>query len=275
MSAQSTPYRLHKQVNEILRSSFKPPRGRVPNPDDQVLIDAELEYLRVAAMCHDTHPETQIGEEEITRLDRRRHRIKDFILDTPAAGLRGAAVQIRMLLDPNEGVDLNSPSEERAARSILAVLEREEPGPRHKFTPYRPPSSKTTPASAVRIARGKPRRVPGIYWYDRRERGIVQFGDHEISIDLQFARAWAEAKEDRWVVRHWWPGMPKDAAGVPLWPAYYPGHPDVNNCTSHHATREEAVAAVKAIISSLMAAPEGNVIPLLPRSTDEPGPNAA
>lgn len=128
---------LRKKVDRILQTVWSPPAEPVPNPDDTALIAAAWEFRRLQRFnrvvegrrtSNENRAVFRANEREIARLDNRWNALFDFIYETPAAGLAGAAVKLRMLTDRQVGVcDLldDAGTEADALRDIRRVVERE------------------------------------------------------------------------------------------------------------------------------------------------------
>src|SRR5262245_55896248 len=103
---------LHQRIDHILESVWAPPEGRTPNPDDRALIHAASEFRKlqklVAALERARGDERCAGfrmtERAMARLDARWNALFEFIYRTPAAGLDGVALKLRMLTDPHVGI---------------------------------------------------------------------------------------------------------------------------------------------------------------------------
>src|SRR5215813_8899192 len=124
---------LRGKVDHILDSAWSPPSGPISNPDDSVLVAgfAEFEKLREQsvrlerARRRKEHPAVfRQTERELARLYARMGDLFNFIYLTPAAGLIGAAIKLRMLTHYAIDVDCKD-AEIEAFFDVLRVIERE------------------------------------------------------------------------------------------------------------------------------------------------------
>ena len=126
---------VREAVDQILQSIWTPPAEPMPNSDDVVLLAAAWEFRRLQRFSRglergrgrEERP-VRATEREISRLDTRWNALFDFIHLTPAAGLAGAAIKLRMLTDREIGIgDLleNAEAELTALRDVRRVVERE------------------------------------------------------------------------------------------------------------------------------------------------------
>jgi hypothetical protein len=125
---------LRKKVDRILESVWTPPDGPMPNPDDSVLIAAMEEFRKLqkfsdrlerARRRKEHGAVSRQTERELDRLDARWNALFEFIYRTPAAGMTGAAVKLRMLTDRDIGLSEQDEVEGEALRDILRIVERE------------------------------------------------------------------------------------------------------------------------------------------------------
>jgi hypothetical protein len=124
---------LRGKVDRILGSAWVPPSVPISNPDDSVLVAgfAEFEKLREQsdqlerARRGKEHPAVfRQTEREIARLYARMDELFNFIYLTPAAGLIGAAIKLRMLTHYDMDIDCED-AEIEAFFDVLRVVERE------------------------------------------------------------------------------------------------------------------------------------------------------
>jgi hypothetical protein len=126
---------LRQKVDRILESVWAPPDAPVKNPDDTVLIAAEREFRRLQRFeqwlsRHRRPAEHRAAflatERELDRLSPRWNALYEFIYSTPAAGLVGAAVKLRLLTDDAIGLSesCSDEAEGEALRDIHRVIER-------------------------------------------------------------------------------------------------------------------------------------------------------
>ena len=99
---------LRQKVDRILESVWAPPDAPVENPHDTVLIAAAREFRRLQRFedwLNRTRGRAEhraaflATERELDRLSPRWNALYEFIYTTPAAGLVGAAVKLRLLTD--------------------------------------------------------------------------------------------------------------------------------------------------------------------------------
>jgi hypothetical protein len=127
---------LRQKVDRILQSVWAPPDAPVKNPDDTVLIAAEREFRRLQRFEHylnrgrgraEHRAAFLATERELDRLSPRWNALYELIYSTPAAGLVGAAVKLRLLTDDAIGLSesCSDEAEGEALRDILRVVQRE------------------------------------------------------------------------------------------------------------------------------------------------------
>ena len=124
---------LRAKVDRILDSAWTPPSGPIPNPEDSALVAgfAEFEKLREQsvrleqARRRKEHPAVfRQTEREVARLYARMNELFNFIYLTPAAGLIGAAIKLRILTHYAVDIDCKD-AEIEAFFDVLRVIERE------------------------------------------------------------------------------------------------------------------------------------------------------
>jgi hypothetical protein len=122
------------KVDRILESVWAPPDGPVPNLDDSVLIAAVKEFRKLqkfsdrlerARRRKEHGAVSRATEREMDRLDARWNALFEFIYRTPAAGLTGAVVKLRMLTERDIGLSEQDEVEGEALRDVLRIVERE------------------------------------------------------------------------------------------------------------------------------------------------------
>jgi hypothetical protein len=113
-----------------------PPDAPVENPDDTVPIAAAREFRRLQRFQHylnrsrgraEHRAASLATERELDRLSPRWNALYEFIYTTPAAGLVGAAVKLRLLTDDAIGLSesCSDEAEGEALRDIRRVVQRE------------------------------------------------------------------------------------------------------------------------------------------------------
>jgi hypothetical protein len=118
---------LQKEVAQLLLDSWTPPKALPETGIDLLLVKA---YKTAAELqLHARRLDRQHGEAvepETQPLIDRRLDLLDFILTTPAKGLAGAQVKLRVLLDPRAGMAAGRGKHDvTAVRDVAAVIGRE------------------------------------------------------------------------------------------------------------------------------------------------------
>ena len=132
---------LREKVDRILQEVWTPPIGTVPNSDDAVLLTAAWEFRRLQKIegCLSRARHDRSGgrkedrsvflatEWELERLSPRWNALFEFIYLTPAVGLVGAAVKLRLLTDRAIGLAAGFEDEVEgiALRDVRRIVERE------------------------------------------------------------------------------------------------------------------------------------------------------
>ena len=121
---------LRQKVDYILKTVWVPPEKPMPNPDDAVLIAAAREFrnlqklrdrLERARPDHENRRAVfHATERELERLDDRWNALFEFIYQTPAAGLTGAAVKLRLPTDRCIGRSSTARTRSRAKRFAIS-----------------------------------------------------------------------------------------------------------------------------------------------------------
>jgi len=118
---------LHQEIDRLLRDAWAPPKELPEHGVDQLL--AKAYRTAVDLRLHTSRLDRQYGEAvepETQRLLDRRFDLLEFVLTTPAEGLRGAQVKLRVLLDPRAGMAAGRGVHDvTAVRDVAAVIGRE------------------------------------------------------------------------------------------------------------------------------------------------------
>jgi hypothetical protein len=116
-----------KGVAQVLQNTWSPPAELPKKGVDQLLTKAWLAAGNLR--LHTRRLERPYGdhvEELLQPLLDRRDELLDFILVTPALGLQGAQMKLRVLLDPQLGIEAGDGKLDIAAlEHISAVIGRE------------------------------------------------------------------------------------------------------------------------------------------------------
>lgn len=118
---------LHQEIDGLLRDAWTPPKELPERGVDQLLVKAyrAAADLGMRARKLDRQHGSAV-EPETERLLDRRWELLDFLLTTPATGLRGAQVKLRVLLDPKTGLAAGRGVHDvTAVRDVSAVIARE------------------------------------------------------------------------------------------------------------------------------------------------------